>query len=177
MTEQLYGMETNYVDWHHLLLCAALPFPWPLPTAQDLLEAWRALVTDRNTVGRKMVDKEHYMTTEMWLEKSPEYKEEMTGSFDRNHALKNVGLKQLCILWLTCQYNSHVQALFDMFCEEDGMLDVKHLLLYLCADPYPKAGLFKALSVVTGSVVLPHQVSPPNSTVSSTDTFSVSFLV
>ncbi len=46
-----------------------------------------------------------------------------------------------------------------MFCEEDGLLDVKHLLLYLCADPYPRAGLFKALSLVTGSVLLPNQVS------------------
>ena len=52
-----------------------------------------------------------------------------------------------------------MQALFDMFCEESGMLDVKHFLLCLCADPYPKAGLFKALSLVTGSVLHSNQVS------------------
>ncbi len=91
MTEQVYGMEGNYVDWHHFLLSAALPFPWPLPAAQDLLEAWQLLVTDKDTVGKKMVDKERFMATEMWMEKSPEYKE-VTGVFDRNTALKAVRL-------------------------------------------------------------------------------------
>ena len=105
MTEQLYGLETNYVDWHHFLLCAALPFPWPLPTAQDLLEAWQALVlvSDRNTVGKKMVDKDHFMGTEIWLDKPPEYREEVTGSFDRNKALKHVSpVKQPTVS--TCQH-------------------------------------------------------------------------
>lgn len=44
-----------------------------------------------------------------------------------------------------------------MFCE-GGELNVKHTLLYLCADPYPRAGLFKALSLVTGTPLVPHQV-------------------
>lgn len=55
---------------------------------------------------------------------------------------------------------SYLQALFDMFCEGE-LLDVKRTLLYLCADPYPKAGIFKALSLVTGSPVVPHQVCVP----------------
>ena len=101
--EQLYGVESNYVDWHRFLLCAALPFPWPLPTSQDLLEAWHALVTDPDTVGRKRVAKERFMAAEMWLEKLPEYQEELTGTFDRNRALKNVKITAtICVL---CYYS------------------------------------------------------------------------
>ena len=38
------------------------------------------------------------------------------------------------------------------------MLDFHALLLYLCADPQSKNGLYKALSVVTKTPLLLHKV-------------------
>lgn len=44
-----------------------------------------------------------------------------------------------------------------MFCE-GSELDVRELLLYLSADPEPKMGLYKALSLVTGTNITSQQV-------------------
>ena len=88
MVDQLYGLDVNFVDWRRFLLCAA--HPWPLPSPQDMLEAWDALVPERETVGRKTVGKEQFMGIEIWLDRPPELVEELEGEFNRNHALKDV---------------------------------------------------------------------------------------
>ncbi len=54
-----------------------------------------------------------------------------------------------------------MQVIFDVFCNiESGDLDVWQLLLYLCADPNPKTGLFKAFSLATNTPIHSHQVLP-----------------
>lgn len=90
MVEHLYGPDVDFVDWRRFLLCVALP--WPLPSAQDLLEAWAALVPEQEegAVDRKMVDKEQFMSTEIWLDKPAESRDEAEPVFDKNHALKDV---------------------------------------------------------------------------------------
>lgn len=100
--EHLYGADVDMVDWRQFVLCAALP--WPLPSSQDLLKAWDALVSHQQTVGRKMVTKQHFMDTEIWLDKTqeelaeeladkcpPESAEKSPGSKDESGEQKVVG--------------------------------------------------------------------------------------
>lgn len=82
--EALYGSEVHHVDWRRFWLCAALP--WPLPSPQDLVEAWHVLVIDDSTTSRKMVTKEQFVAAEIWLDEFPAEE----GMFDRNQALKEV---------------------------------------------------------------------------------------
>lgn len=107
MVDQLYGLDVNFVDWRRFLLCAA--HPWPLPSAQDVLEAWDAMVPERETIGRKTVSKEQFMGTEIWLDRPPEHVEELGGGFNRNHALKDVRLRSSCGITdhYTCDITDH----------------------------------------------------------------------
>ena len=44
-----------------------------------------------------------------------------------------------------------LQAFYDVFCDPtSGLIDCYSLLLYLCADPEPREGLCKALTVAVG---------------------------
>lgn len=90
LVEHLYGPDTDFVDWHRLLLCAALP--WPLPSVQDLLEAWSVLVKDKNSVGKKVVNRAEFMAAEIWLDR---HSDTMENSFVRNHAFKAVSCDKL----------------------------------------------------------------------------------
>lgn len=97
MVDHLYGPDVDFVDWRRFLLSAALP--WPLPSAQDLLEAWSVLVKDKDTVGRKTVNKKDFMAAVIWLDRATDSKELVDNGFNRNHAFKDVssqsvGLKQ-----------------------------------------------------------------------------------
>lgn len=88
VVEHLYGPDMDFVDWRRFLLCVALP--WPLPSAQDLLEAWSVLVTDKDTVGKKTVNKRDFMAAQIWLDRFTDSKERVDTGFNRNHAFKEV---------------------------------------------------------------------------------------
>ena len=57
-----------------------------------------------------------------------------------------------------------VQAFYDIFSDAStGLLDCHSLLLYLCADPQPREGLCKALTLAIGCPVTslnPDSVNP-----------------
>lgn len=86
--DQLYGADVDFVDWRRFLLCVALP--WPRPSAQELLEAWEALVpeAERETVGNNTLTKPEFEAIEIWLDRPLE--ELPVEGFNRNSALKDV---------------------------------------------------------------------------------------
>ena len=67
----------------------SVALPWPLPSSQDMCEAWSVLVANKNTVGKKWVGKADYMAAEIWLDRATEQAE---GTFNRNLAFKEVVL-------------------------------------------------------------------------------------
>ena len=109
--DHLYGPEVDFVDWRRFLLCAALP--WPLPSVQDLLDAWSMLVTDPESVGRKVVHKESFMATEIWLNRPNDSREDMHTGFNRNQGLKEVKLSPS-----TCCNAVHSTKLFSFIAFE-----------------------------------------------------------
>lgn len=94
----LYGLDVDFVNWRRFLVCVALP--WPIPTAQQLVEAWTALVdnAENSSSGKMMISKEKFMATVIWLDQPTETQEEMITDeivkvgphYNRNHALKEV---------------------------------------------------------------------------------------
>ena len=80
----LFGQNVDYVDWRRFLVCVA--FPWPLPTAHQLVEAWTAIVgsADSQSSDKKMVNKKTFMATEIWLDQPP-------GGHEEEEEVKNVG--------------------------------------------------------------------------------------
>ena len=106
MCDELYGKEADYVDWRHLLVCAAQP--WPLPLPHQLLET---LERFQKAVGRdQRANRQQFMAVETWMdEKERERRGTERGSgFNRNEKLK--------------------QFLFELFSDEDEKLDYTNVV-------------------------------------------------
>ena len=103
----LYGADSDYVDWRQFIVCAAQP--WPLPSAQDLVDALRqfsSLTSSNSTdVGLQegssiimvnqplQLNKEQFMASDLWLTKQQqkqEEKKEQGEEFNRNWKVKEV---------------------------------------------------------------------------------------
>lgn len=95
--DELYGKEADYVDWKHFLVCAAQP--WPLPLPHQLLHT---LGRFQVSVGKgKMANRQQYMAVKLWLE--DEEGREGESGFNRMEKLK--------------------EFLFDLFSDNDNQLD------------------------------------------------------
>lgn len=104
----LYGPNSDFVDWHQFIVCAAQL--WPRPSAQDLIYAMQqfsppqsdttetSLKKDNlsSTLSKPLwVNREQYMATDLWLTRGGP---QLTGNeqegegekFDRNQKLKEV---------------------------------------------------------------------------------------
>ena len=90
MIELLYGPDADFVDCRRLLLCTA--FPWPLPTSEQLLDAFDTLTVRDGSLDRKMVTKEKFMDCEIWLDQPLEKNqaEETQTEFNREQKIKEV---------------------------------------------------------------------------------------
>ena len=103
----LCGADSDYVDWRQFIVCAAQP--WPLPSAQDLVDALRqfsSLTSSNSTdVGLQegssiimvnqplQLNKEQFMASDLWLTKQQqkqEEKKEQGEEFNRNWKVKEV---------------------------------------------------------------------------------------
>lgn len=97
--DELYGKEADYVDWKHFLVCAAQP--WPLPLPHQLLNT---LGRFQVTVGKdKMANRQQYMAVRLWLEDEEMEGERGESRFNRMEKLK--------------------EFLFDLFSDNENQLD------------------------------------------------------
>ncbi|XP_041643683.1 sperm flagellar protein 2 isoform X2 [Cheilinus undulatus] len=122
------------VDWHRFLLSAALPWPYPSLT-QLLAVLQRFKAADTGHTG--YINKEQYQQAELWffkesVEPIPE---------DPSELLSDDGLANLHMFF------------FQLFADHSispPQLDYVSMLQYFAADPNPKEGFLRALSVVSG---------------------------
>ncbi len=94
----LYGRNAINVDWKRLVICVAQP--WTLPTANQLVDDLSALISGTEEfMGKVMIDKEKFMSTELWLEcpqedtvdvKDTQSNDDEGKAFDRTLAFKEV---------------------------------------------------------------------------------------
>ena len=64
MCSELYGKESDYVDWRHFLVCAAQP--WSLPHPHQLLVTLERFTEAGGEEGR--VGRRQFMAVRMWLD-------------------------------------------------------------------------------------------------------------
>ena len=66
----MYGVDSDYVDWRQFIVCVAQP--WPLPSAQDLLDATQQFSSISGTSSdivnqRLLLNREQFMAADIWL--------------------------------------------------------------------------------------------------------------
>lgn len=61
----MFGSEVDIVNWRHLLLCLAQP--WPVPSPQELLQALTQY-EGLSTASPGLLSKEQFLSTRVWLD-------------------------------------------------------------------------------------------------------------
>ncbi|KAK5932266.1 hypothetical protein CgunFtcFv8_003985 [Champsocephalus gunnari] len=126
--------EYELIDWRTFLLSAALP--WPFPSLSQLLTVLqRFKAADRGNTG--YINEEQYLQTELWFSSEsvlpvPEDPSEPL-PYDRLANLR--------------------KFFFQLFADHSfspSRLDYLSMLQYFAADPNPRQGFIRALSVVLG---------------------------
>ncbi|XP_047447373.1 sperm flagellar protein 2 [Mugil cephalus] len=131
----LFVDECDLIDWRRFLLSAALPWPFPSITQLlDVLQGFKAA----DTGAKGYINEEQYLQTELWFSSEsilavPEDPSE-PAPYDRLANLR--------------------KFFFQLFADHRSFatpqLDYVSMLQYFAADPNPKQGFIRALSVQQG---------------------------
>ncbi|XP_057687552.1 sperm flagellar protein 2 isoform X2 [Corythoichthys intestinalis] len=141
------------IDWRRFLLSAAIPWPFPSLT-QLLLVRKHFKAVDTEDTG--YISEEQYMQTELWFPTGCE----QSISEDSYEPLYN-------------RANNLRKFFFQLFSDHSTtppQLDYMTMLLCFAADPDPKQGFIKALSLMTGHHLQYSSSSPLHTVTSLTDT-------
>ncbi|PWA19679.1 hypothetical protein CCH79_00007062, partial [Gambusia affinis] len=122
--------EYELIDWRRFLLSATLP--WPLPSLSQLLYLLKQF-KEADTDDTGYIDEEQYLKVELWfpgqsVQKVPEDPLEPL-PYDRS---------------------VNLQKMFADHSSSPPLLDYVSMLQYFAANPNPKQGFIRALSVVLG---------------------------
>ncbi|XP_059947612.1 sperm flagellar protein 2 [Mesoplodon densirostris] len=137
--------NSEFVDWRKFLLVVALP--WPFPLEEELLETLqRFQAVDEEHLGT--VTFEQYMQAGLWF----------TGDED-------IKIPENPLEPLPFNRQEHlIEFFFRLFadCEKDPpQLDYTQMLLYFACHPDGVEGVYRALSVATGTHVFQPIEMPP----------------
>nr|XP_040051942.1 sperm flagellar protein 2 isoform X2 [Gasterosteus aculeatus aculeatus] len=132
------------IDWRRFLLSAALP--WPFPSSSQLLDVLRRFKA-ADTGNTAYVNEEQYLQTKLWF--SDESGQPVPE--DPSEPLPNDRLANLR------------KFFFQLFADRSfspPRLDYVCMLQYFAADPDPRQGFIRALSVVLGQHLMHSSASP-----------------
>ncbi|XP_059863060.1 sperm flagellar protein 2 [Delphinus delphis] len=137
--------NSEFVDWRKFLLVVALP--WPIPLEEELLETLKRFqAVDEEHLGT--VTFEQYMQAGLWF----------TGDED-------IKIPENPLEPLPFNRQEHlIEFFFRLFadCEKDPpQLDYTQMLLYFACHPDSVEGVYRALSVATGTHVFQPIEMPP----------------
>ncbi|KAM3611956.1 uncharacterized protein V6R79_026395 [Siganus canaliculatus] len=128
----LLSDEYELIDWRRFLLSAALP--WPVPTIKQLLDMLQSFkAADGGSSG--YINREQYLQAAQWFSSESVYS--VTEDSSEPHG-RLVNLREF---------------FFQLFADHSvspPRLDYVSMLLYFAADPNPRQGFIRALSVVLG---------------------------
>ncbi|CAK6444122.1 unnamed protein product [Pipistrellus nathusii] len=141
----LITVNSELVDWRKFLLVTSLP--WPIPLEEELLETLqRFKAIDEEQTGS--VTYEQYMQAGLWFTEDEDIK-------IPENPIEPLPFNRLEHL---------IQFFFRLFANpetEPPLLDYAQMLLYFACHPNPEEGVYRALSVATGThIYQPFELVP-----------------
>ncbi|XP_006902188.1 PREDICTED: sperm flagellar protein 2 [Elephantulus edwardii] len=138
-------VNSEFVDWRKFLLVVSLP--WPIPLEDELLETLKRFQTvDQEQLG--MVTFEQYMQAGLWF----------TGD-------EEIKIPENPLEPLPFNRQEHlIEFFFRLFTDyerDPPLLDYTQMLLYFACHPNPVEGVYRALSVATGTHIFRRIKTPP----------------
>ncbi|NXY31069.1 SPEF2 protein, partial [Pomatorhinus ruficollis] len=132
-----FRVNSELTDWRRFLLAAAQP--WPVPSVTQLLKTLHSFKSI-DVTGSGFVTQEHYMQVGLWF----------TGNED-------LSITESCEEPLSLERLKHlVKFFFTLFADTKkdlALLDYIEMLLYFTSHSDPVEGVYRALSIATGTYV------------------------
>nr|XP_013816459.1 PREDICTED: sperm flagellar protein 2 [Apteryx mantelli mantelli] len=129
--------NSELIDWHRFLLAAAQP--WPVPSVTQLLKTLHSFKSVDET-GSGFVTREDYTQVGLWFKGN----EDLTVTESCTRPLPFDRLGHLVMFFYT---------LFADTRKDPALLDYNEMLLYFASHPDPVEGVYRALSVATGTYI------------------------
>ncbi|CAM5113183.1 unnamed protein product, partial [Eretmochelys imbricata] len=147
-------VNSELIDWRRFLLTAAQP--WPVPSVIQLLNTLHSFKAV-DEAGSGFVTQEYYNQVGLWFKRSEDLKmpENSTEPFPFN------------------RQEHLITFFFILFADarkDPSQLDYTKMLLYFASHPDAVEGVYRALSIATGTYIHRRkEVSPPHVSFSHTD--------
>ncbi|XP_071436825.1 sperm flagellar protein 2 [Pithys albifrons albifrons] len=132
-----FSVNAEFIDWRRFLVAAAQP--WPVPSVTQLLKTLHSFKTV-DVAGSGFVTQEYYMQVGLWF----------NGNEDQS-------IKKGCMEPLALDRLKHlIKFFFSLFADtrkDPALLNYTEMLLYLASHCDPVEGVYRALSVATGTYI------------------------
>ncbi|NWZ62372.1 SPEF2 protein, partial [Acrocephalus arundinaceus] len=132
-----FTVNSELTDWRKFLLAAAQP--WPVPSVTQLLKTLHVFKSV-DVAGSGFVTQEHYIQVGLWFNGNEDLS--ITESCEEPESLER--LKHLIKFFFT---------LFADTKNDPALLDYIEMLLYFASHSDPVEGVYRALSIATGTYV------------------------
>ncbi|NWU07218.1 SPEF2 protein, partial [Cephalopterus ornatus] len=132
-----FSVNAEFTDWRRFLVAAAQP--WPVPSVTQLLKTLHSFKAV-DVAGSGFVTKEYYMQVGLWFNGSEDLS--VTKSCTQSVPLDR--LKRL------------IKFFFSLFADtrrDPALLNYTEMLLYFASHSDPVEGVYRALSIATGTYV------------------------
>ncbi|XP_061213933.1 sperm flagellar protein 2 isoform X3 [Neopsephotus bourkii] len=132
-----FSVNSELTDWRRFLLAAAQP--WPVPSVTQLLETLHSFKS-LDVAGSGFVTQEHYMQVGLW--------------FNGN---EDVSITESCTEPLPLdRLRELIKFFFSLFADtkkDPALLSYTEMLLYFASHSDPVEGVYRALSIATGTYI------------------------
>ncbi|KAM6034211.1 sperm flagellar protein 2-like [Chlamydotis macqueenii] len=134
-----FTVKSDLTDWRRFLLAAAQP--WPVPSLTQLLKTLHSFKSV-DVTGSGFVTQEDYMQVGLW--------------FNGN---EDVSITESCTEPLPLDRLGHLRKFFfSLFADtrkDPALLNYTEMLLYFASHSDPVEGVYRALSIATGTYIHP----------------------
>ncbi|NXH88460.1 SPEF2 protein, partial [Edolisoma coerulescens] len=132
-----FTVDSELTDWRRFLLAAAQP--WPVPSVTELLKTLHGFKSV-DVTGSGFVTQEHYMKVGLW--------------FNGN---EDLSIRESCEEPVLLDRLKHlVKFFFSLFADtrkDPALLNYTEMLLYFASHSDPAEGVYRALSIATGTYI------------------------
>ncbi|XP_027564917.1 sperm flagellar protein 2 isoform X3 [Neopelma chrysocephalum] len=132
-----FSVNAEFTDWRRFLVAAAQP--WPVPSVTQLLKTLHSFKAV-DVAGSGFVTEEYYMQVGLWF-----------------NGDEDLSITKSCTQSVPLDRLKHlIKFFFSLFADtrkDPALLDYTEMLLYFASHSDPVEGIYRALSIATGTYV------------------------